>query len=209
MARRVALLALLLAALVLFGPFARLDFLLAARQCRRSQSNTGVLSVPIACAPLPADIRDLAFNADPCDVTPCLPARVSVLSVWQPHAGAIFEPRRGWQKTIEISTAPWSAPSWAVIHAPERVDTVALARFGLTLRDAAPRGLLGLVWIAESRPLEPEDEPHAGFYKPGRFALVLRSPRPFAQPIPWRMPTNRRVGVVERRLVLSALGSGP
>jgi hypothetical protein len=168
--------------------------------------------VPIACAPLSVsvDLRDPSGAMPPCEVTPCLPARVHVLSVRQPHAGAIFELRGGWQKTIEISVAPWPAPSWAVIHAAERVDTVALARFGLALRDAEPREvLLGLVWIAESRPLTADDEPEAGFYKPERQALVLRSPRLFSYPMPWRMRTRRRVGAVDRKIVLRALGGGP
>jgi hypothetical protein len=154
--------------------------------------------VPNTPCSLPADLRALDVKSLP------------VLSIWQPHAGALFQPLRDWQKTIEISLAPWPAPSWAVVHAPERIDTVALARFGLTAADAEPRGvLLGLVWIAECRPLTPDDEPAAGFYKPDRFALVVRRPLLFERPITYRMPTSRRVGTVDRSIVLGALGGGP
>lgn len=137
---------------------------------------------------------------------PPVPPRVRVLSAWQPHAGALFEPRRGWQKSIEMSTAPWPEPSWAVIHAPERVDTVALERLGLTLHEAEPRGaLLGLVWIAESRPLTPDDAVQSGFYKADRFALVVQCAQPFPEAILWWMPTGRRLGMVDRHVVLGAL----
>lgn len=51
-------------------------------------------------------------------------------------------------------------------------------------RRIGPAGMvIGLVWIARSRPLVPADLPSSFFYDAGRYAWLCESPRRFARPL--------------------------
>ena len=55
----------------------------------------------VTCAPL-ADIRTLEAKSLP------------VLSIWQPHAGALFRPRRGWQNELELWYTTGNGDFWSM-----------------------------------------------------------------------------------------------
>ncbi len=130
---------------------------------------------------------------------------MKALSVWQPWASLIVSGKK------KIETRPWPAPysirgqriaivSTKVIRADQRKASeepsfqAHYADAGLPPLNELPMGcVLGTVVVETCREIDSElmeeldeNEEAFGWYRPGRFAWLLREPELFDRPVPAR-----------------------
>lgn len=124
---------------------------------------------------------------------------MKAISLWQPWASLVVHGEK------RIETRAWAPPKSLVgkriaIHAAKltRFDALMSQPPFIGLIDAElPHGAIvgtvklsscirmtptNIVDFARRKPLEVQ----LGDWQPGRYAWVLRDPRPFAEPVPWR-----------------------
>lgn len=153
------------------------------------------------------------FAPGPADDLPELPELVRAKTLWQPWAGLVAAVPPGERVGLKsLETRPQRiAPGPLVVCAGLQQDDEWRARllprvpaWALPLLDIRGHAL-ALVMIGESRPLRPEDEPAAWFWrndKP-RLAMTIERCWPFKKPFPQRGIPGQFY--VAREMVLEAL----
>lgn len=146
------------------------------------------------------------------------PARIPVITLWQPWASLCFVEDPGLRKSMEtrgyrpplkhvggVIAIHAAAAHPAAKHVTGSLNELASIAFGADWRRTLPLGrILGLVTLSGGVPVESlrdqlcAVELAAGNYDDGRFAWPLSSPQPLADPVPakgkqgwWSIPADQ------------------
>jgi hypothetical protein len=129
---------------------------------------------------------------------------VLCLALHQPYADLVV---RG-VKTLETRLWPWPyPPSWLAVYATKTPAMGVEAWARLPGSDDPPRGaIVGLVWVAGCRRMEPGDEAAACIaYEPARYAWPLERPHRFEVPDRTLARGPQKFQRLPRALLLAAL----